>query len=219
MNNGTCTDLINDFQCQCSSGFTGTLCENDVDECTSSPCKHGSMCENHDGGFNCRCVNGTVGDLCEENINECESNGCQNGGTCMDGIGMFECACADEFTGKLCEKANPAETPWYAIGIAAVVVFVAVLVILRTVQHNRKSRATFGSVQSRPTQGDRNFNRFGNANVVYDAQPLCVDATEYKLASDDAESPFVEATEYKLASDDTENSKINEGTSIRIQQI
>jgi hypothetical protein len=103
-----------------------------------SPCKYGSTCVNHDGGFNCSCVTGTVGYLCEKNINECERNGCQNGGTCMDGIGVFECACTDGFTGKLCEKANPTETHWYAFGIiiAALIVFIAVLLILRY----RKSR-------------------------------------------------------------------------------
>lgn len=27
-NNGTCTDLVNDYQCDCVAGFNGTNCEN-----------------------------------------------------------------------------------------------------------------------------------------------------------------------------------------------
>lgn len=27
-NNATCTDLVNDYQCNCVSGFNGTTCEN-----------------------------------------------------------------------------------------------------------------------------------------------------------------------------------------------
>ena len=27
-NNGTCTDLVNDYQCDCVSGFNGTNCDN-----------------------------------------------------------------------------------------------------------------------------------------------------------------------------------------------
>lgn len=27
-NNGTCTDLINDYKCRCTDGFNGTNCSN-----------------------------------------------------------------------------------------------------------------------------------------------------------------------------------------------
>ncbi len=32
-NNGTCVDGINEYTCVCNSGFNGTSCEIDIDEC------------------------------------------------------------------------------------------------------------------------------------------------------------------------------------------
>lgn len=43
-NGARCTDLINDFRCDCPRGFFGKRCSSDVDECASNPCVHGS-CE------------------------------------------------------------------------------------------------------------------------------------------------------------------------------
>ena len=40
---GTCKDQINGYQCQCQEGYTGKNCDVNIDECHSSPCKHGIM--------------------------------------------------------------------------------------------------------------------------------------------------------------------------------
>ena len=34
-------DGIAKFTCVCPAGFTGTKCDVDIDECSSSPCVHG----------------------------------------------------------------------------------------------------------------------------------------------------------------------------------
>lgn len=38
------------FRCQCAKGFTGPRCEININECSSSPCRHGYC---YDGAFEC----------------------------------------------------------------------------------------------------------------------------------------------------------------------
>lgn len=61
-NNGTCYDGMNSFVCECAEGFTGTTCENDVDECskTPPPCRNYVSCENLIGSFKCNCISGNL---------------------------------------------------------------------------------------------------------------------------------------------------------------
>ena len=35
---------VDSYGCSCNPGFTGVVCEVDVNECISNPCKHGGMC-------------------------------------------------------------------------------------------------------------------------------------------------------------------------------
>ena len=37
----------------------------DVDECSSSPCKHADKCTDQINGFKCKCSQGYEGDMCE----------------------------------------------------------------------------------------------------------------------------------------------------------
>ena len=52
--------------CSCVDGYTGTLCETDINECESGPCLNGGTCQQlFSGGFQCRCSAFFIGDLCE----------------------------------------------------------------------------------------------------------------------------------------------------------
>lgn len=39
-------------------GFSGALCQLDVDECASTPCRNGAKCVDQPDGYECRCAEG-----------------------------------------------------------------------------------------------------------------------------------------------------------------
>ena len=94
------------FLCSCKSGFNGSLCELDVDECVSSPCINGK-CKNEKPGFSCLCDAGYSGILCDADINECLSSPCFVGVECYDRVNGFRCgACPKGYngTGEICNR-------------------------------------------------------------------------------------------------------------------
>jgi len=65
-NGGTCVDQYNGFHCQCTPGWQGPLCDQDVNECstlagTDLGCQNGATCVNIPGSF--RSVSSTLGFL------------------------------------------------------------------------------------------------------------------------------------------------------------
>ncbi|XP_033097626.1 adhesion G protein-coupled receptor L4-like [Anneissia japonica] len=101
LNGGSCSN-INDteFSCSCASGFTGALCEKDVNECESNPCVNVRECVNEINQFRCICEDGYYGVTCIEDIDECP---CVNGGSCSETINGFTCECVDGYRGEKCE--------------------------------------------------------------------------------------------------------------------
>jgi len=98
LNGATCSDGMNEFVCHCTPEYTGSTCDTEVDECSSSPCENGN-CIDGFGEFACQCHDGWAGSTCSININECASNPCVNGGTCVDQVNGFQCMCPDGFDG------------------------------------------------------------------------------------------------------------------------
>ncbi|KAI8493268.1 hypothetical protein Bbelb_292720 [Branchiostoma belcheri] len=116
---GTCTDGVASYTCSCENGWRGINCDQDVeklrllqtvtlagdqdiDECLSSPCAHGT-CIDGVASYTCSCENGWTGNNCNQDIDECASNPCQLGGTCLDHVNGYSCVCPKETTGKDCE--------------------------------------------------------------------------------------------------------------------
>lgn len=88
------------FNCSCSTGFTGTLCETDIDECEGSPCENDGICVNNPGGFYCHCQTGYSGPFCSADGDECLMVTCQNGGTCAHKQDGVLCHCRPGYEGK-----------------------------------------------------------------------------------------------------------------------
>lgn len=41
-------------------GWTGRLCDEDIDECVTSPCKNGGLCINIPASYTCACLFGKL---------------------------------------------------------------------------------------------------------------------------------------------------------------
>lgn len=105
-NNGTCTDEINSYSCDCSNtGYRGPNCEENINECEeSNPCYTGSQCFDRYGDYMCDCPPGFGGKNCDQEVNECDSSPCQNKGTCTDNLNGYLCHCVAGFAGINCEE-------------------------------------------------------------------------------------------------------------------
>ena len=88
-NGATCVDGVNTFSCDCTgTGYSGTLCDQDIDECASSepdPCVAGATCTNTPGDYACECAGGKVGD------GRTDGDGC----ACDNGYVFVINACTD----------------------------------------------------------------------------------------------------------------------------
>ena len=62
-NDGTCVDQVAGYICLCAPGFTGSQCEEDIDDCDPNPCLHG-RCTDDIASFGCNCVSGYTGLTC-----------------------------------------------------------------------------------------------------------------------------------------------------------
>ncbi|CAJ0926965.1 unnamed protein product, partial [Mesorhabditis belari] len=79
----TCTNYINNYDCQCQSGWTGTDCTQVSTICDSSPCRNGGTCTPLTATtFKCDCGTNAMGERCQyENI--CANSPCVNGACVM----------------------------------------------------------------------------------------------------------------------------------------
>ncbi|XP_046857891.1 neurogenic locus notch homolog protein 1-like isoform X2 [Xenia sp. Carnegie-2017] len=97
-------------RCICKSGWTGTCCNKDIDECALSTdnCHTKAICTNNNGSFSCKCNSGYSGNgiICKD-IDECSLSidNCHQNSTCVNTNGSFSCSCNVGYSGNgtVCE--------------------------------------------------------------------------------------------------------------------
>lgn len=47
-------DAGSTHHCRCQAGYTGSYCEDQVDECSPNPCHNGATCTDYPGGYSCK---------------------------------------------------------------------------------------------------------------------------------------------------------------------
>ncbi|KRY59976.1 Neurogenic locus notch -like protein 3 [Trichinella britovi] len=87
---------------KCSLGFTGDLCEQDIDECINLKIRRESgKCINHKGGYTSICNPGYIGEYCEL-TDYCASNPCPENSTCKNSLNSYSCVCSEKYVGNQC---------------------------------------------------------------------------------------------------------------------
>lgn len=101
-NGATCHSRSSEYYCQCPSGYNGTNCETDIDECVDPKLCGNGICVNYPGSFRCYCEPGFTGVLCDKDVDECLSRPCKNDANCINKVNDFECICPPGYDGKDC---------------------------------------------------------------------------------------------------------------------
>uniref|UniRef100_A0A3B4ZPW9 Protein crumbs homolog 1-like n=1 Tax=Stegastes partitus TaxID=144197 RepID=A0A3B4ZPW9_9TELE len=104
------------YVCSCPPETTGSLCQEVIDHCESSPCQNGGRCESSAGRYVCHCLrqshDGVLygGVNCDVKLVGCEGHECQNQGSCspflLDGTHGYTCSCSPGYTGPLCKTST-----------------------------------------------------------------------------------------------------------------
>ncbi|KAK9521112.1 hypothetical protein VZT92_020948 [Zoarces viviparus] len=84
------------------SGFSGSFCSTDGDECLKLKCQNGGTCSSTQDGYHCHCVPGFEGEMCEHFIDHCRSTPCVQG-SCINSQTGFSCHCPFGVSGVHCE--------------------------------------------------------------------------------------------------------------------
>lgn len=106
-NGGICATSDHHLICACPAGFTGTNCEEIINNCDPDPCQNGA-CLTAGDSYICDCPPGYGGINCEFEIITCDTITCQNNFNCSDTLnasGVTEpiCNCDVLHGGDFCE--------------------------------------------------------------------------------------------------------------------
>ncbi|XP_053374815.1 uncharacterized protein LOC128547113 [Mercenaria mercenaria] len=101
LNGGSCiANLATNPTCHCLAGYTGLVCETDIDDCSTNPCKNEATCVDKVNSYTCYCVTGYTGRDCETKSCLCVH------GQCHSGL----CICSEGWSGKNCNNRGGSRT-------------------------------------------------------------------------------------------------------------
>ena len=66
-----CIELPGHSQCVCHHGYTGQLCNVDIDECVTSSCMNSGSCVDKVAGYECSCAGSYGGSYSLKDNNYC----------------------------------------------------------------------------------------------------------------------------------------------------
>ncbi|PIK55548.1 hypothetical protein BSL78_07553 [Apostichopus japonicus] len=155
-NGGVCGEDGGIRYCSCLVGFSGSLCEENIDDCIGSArCENGGECIDLVNDYFCECREGFSGDHCEMDGDDCVDEPCYNHATCVDGLASFACLCPPAFSGELCEEfINPCEVQPCRNGGSC-----TTLVLLQFVNAELDSKL--------PGDADLKFETSGGADLLF----------------------------------------------------
>jgi hypothetical protein len=120
-------DGVASYRCDCTDGYAGENCSEDVDECASSPCQNEADCMDSvsssvmaAGVYVCQCISGYSGWNCETDIDDCGARPCgEPPAVCTDLVDDYLCSAPIEIDLELSEvdpavrasSARPPSTP------------------------------------------------------------------------------------------------------------
>ena len=61
-------DGVNTFDCMCDPGYTGEVCQTNIDDCVGVNCSGNGECMDGVNTFTCECRPGFIGLLCTEGM-------------------------------------------------------------------------------------------------------------------------------------------------------
>ncbi|XP_053381241.1 uncharacterized protein LOC128546131 isoform X1 [Mercenaria mercenaria] len=67
-NGGSCSDSVGSFSCACLRGYTGSLCEVNINDCLDNACDNNATCIDGEDVYTCVCSEGFTGQLCETQL-------------------------------------------------------------------------------------------------------------------------------------------------------
>ena len=108
---GICTDLINDYACNCTDNYISSNCSISLEETCFGrvkSCRNNGTCLMKSTNLyvdnpqtECQCRDGYDGFLCELDL--CSTLRCEHNGTCQRlPQGQAKCLCTEQWTGKEC---------------------------------------------------------------------------------------------------------------------
>ncbi|KAB0800392.1 hypothetical protein PPYR_06132 [Photinus pyralis] len=130
-NGGICFDGVDRFDCNCTgTGYSGLLCELDIDECSEGNMCGDGTCVNLPGLYTCVCPVGMCGYGCKLN-DPCQSMPCDHGKCvpkCTD-VSNYTCECDARWMGMNC-SINKLEARQETEGVNVLYIVIPIVVII-----------------------------------------------------------------------------------------